>query len=284
MSFQEHCIKIAEIIADYREGEIAAPDAVHVGRWIEQFPAPAREPLLVELAHVLRKSYLSRKVVTGFIERVIASSKIAGNDPASFWRSAHFLRLQQAGNSQRDMLAIFDEALTKAYGLTTADCGKAPHTYVYLDDGIFSGGRVKSDLIRWITNNAPQSAKVAVIVMVLHKLGEYFAGQDIQKAAQAAGKTIEISWWRATAVEDRKTYIANSDVLRPKGIPIEAQAYVASLGVDPVLRVGEQVGGLGLFSSPAGRELVEQEFLKAGVQVRACCPHFNDYMRPLAGC
>lgn len=281
MSIQAHCEKIAGIIVDYRQGQIARPNGAHVARWTEQFPTHVREPLLSELAHVLGKSYVSENAVKGFIEAVISSENIAGADPAAFWRDVQFLRLQQAGNSQRDMLAIFDKVLSKICGLSISDCGKKPTDFVYLDDGVFSGGRVKSDLIRWIKDEAPKEAKVAVIAMVVHTLGEFFASKDIREAAQAAGKKIEVSWWRSLTAEDRKTYMTNSDVLRPKTIPVEAQAYMTSLGTDPVLRTGDQVGGLGLFSSSQGRDIIEQEFLKGGVRVRECCPHFNAFMRPL---
>jgi hypothetical protein len=84
-------------------------------------------------------------------------------------------------------------------------------------------------------------------------------------------------------IEDRKAYMASSDVLRPTAIPPEAQAYVAGLGAPPVLRTGANVGPLGVFSSADSRHLVEQEFVKAGVEVRRRCPLLPAQMRPL-GC
>src|SRR5258706_7660921 len=57
---------IARTIADYREGEIALPSAGHVGRWVEQFPDAVRQPLAVEMAHVLDKTYIAKKQVQVF--------------------------------------------------------------------------------------------------------------------------------------------------------------------------------------------------------------------------
>lgn len=283
MALKDLCEQLAATIADYRVGEIDQPDAAHVGKWIEQFPGDVREPLLAEVTHVLGQTYMTKKKVKRFLDGVVGNTDVAGDDPATFWRGVAFLDLQQKGNSQRDMLALFDKSLGKVCGIGLGDCGKKPHTYVYLDDGVFSGGRVKGDLVRWIEEDAPIKAKVAVIVMAIHPLGEFFAGKDIAAAAREAGKEIEVNWWRKTTLEDRKTYMAQSDVLRPTAIPKEAMAYVASLGADPILRAGNSVGDLKLFSSPAARELLEQEFLKAGVRVRDMCPNFNAYMRPL-GC
>jgi hypothetical protein len=82
-------------------------------------------------------------------------------------------------------------------------------------------------------------------------------------------------------IEDRKYYMTDSDVLRPTAIPPEAQSYVDALGATPVLRTGSKVGELGLFSSASARDLVEQEFLKAGVLVRQRCRLLPAQMRPL---
>jgi hypothetical protein len=117
--------------------------------------------------------------------------------------------------------------------------------------------------------------------MAIHSLGEYFAANDVAKAAASAGKTLSIKWWRSMTIEDRKYYMADSDVLRPTTIPPEAQSYVDALGTAPVLRTGSNVGRLGLFSSASARELVEQEFLKAGVLVRQRCRLLPAQMRPL---
>lgn len=280
---QALCENIALIIADYRQGEIASPDAAHVRKWIDQFPQPARETILTETAHILNKTYIDEASVKRFLKSVATNKKLAGDDPAAYWKGVRFLRLQQAGHSQRDMLRLFDKRLQKSCGLAIDDCGDDPHTFAYLDDAVFSGGRVGSDLVRWIKTDAPKKATVAVMVMAVHSLGEYFAGNDIKKAADAAGKTIEIVWWRAMTIEDRKAYMASSDVLRPTAIPPEAEAYVQGLGAQPILRTSTNVGPLEVFSSAEGRHLIEQEFLKAGVEVRQKCPLLPAQMRPL-GC
>ncbi len=276
---------IANLVSDYRAGEIAEIDAARVDKWVRQFPDGVQLPLLAELTHVLSKTYLSKAAFEQFLETVASSKNFVGTDPKSFWQGVHFLHLQTAGNSQRDMLTLFDAILHAKFGLSIAECGADPHTYVYLDDALYSGGRIKSDLIGWIKGAAPAQAKVAIITIALHSLGKYFANNDIQKAIQASGKNIEIQFWRAIEVEDRKTYMGVSDVLRPTIIPTdpEAQAYVAGLGAAPILRTPGNVGGHEFFSSDAGRILMEQEFLKAGVRVRNMCPHLNIYMRPL-GC
>lgn len=274
---------VAATIRDYRAGEIPSLDEDHVEQWVSQFPQGAQEGILSEVSHVLSKSYITRENVLKFLNTVLTSKKFVGESPCEFWKGVRFLHLQTAGNSQREMLSIFSEMLKKICGLSVEDCGVEPHTFLYLDDAIFSGGRVKNDIIRWIRDECPAKANVAVVMIGLHQLGAYFAGKDIAAAARDVGKEVSLTWWRAIAFEDRKAYMANSDVLRPTAIPGDAatQAYVASLGAEPVLRVPGQLGELKLFSSDAGRALLEQEFLTAGVGIRGACPYLNAYMRPL---
>jgi hypothetical protein len=50
---------LAALIADYREGEVAKPDADHVERWLRQFDADEREPLLDELLRIWPAFYLN---------------------------------------------------------------------------------------------------------------------------------------------------------------------------------------------------------------------------------
>ena len=281
MSKTELCSELAELISDYRRGEVTGIDSRHVDTWISQFPAGVQEPLLREVNHVLNQTYIQKKKVDRFLRKLVSNSDFAGSNPLQFWQGVKFLSLQKVGHSQKDMLALFDRCLREELDISIADCGKNPHTYVYLDDAVFSGGRVKSDLSRWISEEAPRNANVAIIVMAVHALGEYFSTGDINKAAKEAGKSIQLRFWRAITLENRKAYRENSDVLWPRSIPAEAEAYVAALGATPILRTANGIGSLKLFSSPEARELLEQEFLKAGLTVRNRCKLLPPHMRPL---
>lgn len=274
---------LAGMIADYRAGEIPTPDAAHVDRWINQFPAAVRDPILTELLHVFDRTYFTRANFQTFIDSIVANANFAGATPCQFWQGVKVLNLQTAGNSQKDMIALLAASLQRQCGLALPSCGVTPHTYLYLDDALFSGGRIRSDLVKWVTGAAPAKAKLAVLIIGSHKLGEWYSGNKIQDAAKAAGKSIDLSWWRAASFEDRKSAVNNSDVLRPTTIPADlaTRAYVTGLSQAPIIR---SVGGnspIGIFSGEPGRHLLEQEFLVAGVRVRGMCPHLNNFMRPL---
>jgi len=126
------CKKVAGVIADYRKGEIAAPDEAHVARWVDQFPQAVRDPILAEMSYILERTYARKAAVNGFIKALVTNKELAGESPGTFWKGVRFLRLQQVGQSQNDMLALFDKALRDAFGFGIEDCSTGqPQMGVY---------------------------------------------------------------------------------------------------------------------------------------------------------
>jgi hypothetical protein len=274
---------IATTMADYREGDLPAPTPDHVDRWVKQFDEGVQLPILREMRHVLGKTYFTRKGTREFLAGLVGTQKLVGDDPCAFWKSVTFLDIQAGGASQKEMLALFDAELVKKCAFHTKDCGKGGKTFVYLDDAMFTGNRVLRDLTDWVSDDAPSEATVHVIAVALHSGGQYYANGRLNTAAKAKNKKIDFTWWRAIELEDRKAYTNSSDVLRPVALPNDESvtAYVANMQYKPHLRVAGQVGGVGLYSSDAGRQLIEQEFLRAGVRIRNMCPNLAATQRPL---
>ncbi len=274
---------IANTIKDYRAGERPVSGTDHVEKWISQFDASVRLPMLREMDYVLKRTYFSLQKVTAFLESLVKTKKLVGEDPCSFWRSVQFLDIQQGGNSQTDMLALFSEVLKRQYGFGIDGCGDKSEVYVYLDDGIFTGNRVRRDLEAWIKDAAPSKATLHIVSIALHSGGQYYAKKHIDKTAAAVSKTIGSTWWRAIELEDRKKYSDTADVLRPIIIPDDdaVQKYIATMEYEPTLRRSGNVGANALFSSDEGKNLLEQEFLKVGAQIRQRCPNLGDTQRPL---
>jgi hypothetical protein len=274
---------IANTTKDYRAGEIIAPTPEHVDRWLAQFAEDVHLPLLREIDHVLKKTYLTKDSVVGFLTNLVKSEQLAGEEPCTFWKGVRFLNIQRGGNSQREMLAMFASILERECGLKLEDCGKEPQNFLYLDDALFSGNRIKNDLRPWIKNDAPPEGRVHVVTIALHRGGQYYAKEGIEQMAREVNKRIELTWWRAVELEDTKLRTNSSDVLRPTTLSQDArvQAYVAGMRFKPVLRTPPSRGEHEFFSSEDGRALVEQTFLKAGVDIRDQCPYLNVYQRPL---
>lgn len=273
---------IADTIKDYRDGEIYTPSADHVDTWVRQFDNEVQVALLREVNHVFKETYLPREWVSGFLSHLVTNEKLAGADPCAFWRKANFLQIQINGHSQEEMLVLFDENLREHCGFGIDGCGDAKGDFIYLDDVMFSGSRVGNDLETWIIRHAPANAIIHVIVAAIHTSGEWLVGQRLKKVIADSGKKIDIKYWRAETIENRKAYKNNSEVLWPFAVPEDdlVKAYLNERHKFPF--EPRQTGGkFRFFSSEAGRQLLEREFLLAGVRIRARCKNPSDIIRPL---
>ena len=274
---------IVATTADYREGDLPPPTSEHVDCWIRQFDEAVQLPILLEMDHVLKHTYFSRKGTKEFLAGLFNTEKLVGDDPCTFWKSVKFLDIQSHGASQKEIIALFSTVLKKQCGFEIADCGTDPHTFVYLDDAVFTGNRVRQDFETWITDNAPVDATVHIIAIALHSHGQNYAKGKIKQTARNRDKRIAFKWWRAIELEDQRLNTDSSDVLRPVAIPDDdlVKEYVDAMNYKPQLRTPGQVGSNEIFSSDEGRQLLEKEFLKAGVHIRKMCLHLNQYQRPL---
>lgn len=275
--------QLAKITTDYRAGEIDAPTAEHVQKWLAQFDADVRLPLLTELVHVLDQTYISKEKVESFISKLVINSKLATDKPKEFWPQVKFLNIQRGGRSQHEMLEMFASQLKQKVGLVLADCGADdPKTFVYLDDGLFTGNRILNDLRDWL-KKAPNAAKLHVIVIANHTGGTYYLQTKFAEAKKEAKKDISVTWWHLIELEDKRSEINDSDVLRPRKLPDDERtiAYAKTLKFPPVFRTADGVGKLKIFSSEKARDLLEQQFLMKGTYIREKSPRLPETHRPL---
>ena len=277
---------ISETIGDFREGEIERPTAEHVERWIEQFAADLHKPILKETAHVLDQTYISRTVAEEFLASLVTNEKLAGTKPRSFWKRCGILDIQSRGNSQKDMLQRFDAVLQSSCNLNVADCDAAGSTYVYLDDIIFSGMRVRNDLRDWLQGDAPERSTVHVITMANHSNGVYFANTNLRKIAKELGKKIDLHFWRCKSFKNQKYQKNASEVLWPASLPEndgvnEYAEMLTGKGFPPILRDAGYMGESQVFSSEEGRTVLESAFLQTGCHIRSICPNLPEVARPL---
>lgn len=275
---------IAGTIKDYREDEIPQPTPDHVDRWIRQFDDAVEVPLLREIDHVFKETYFSKSVVRTFFANQLDHETLAGKKPCDFWRAAHTLDIQRHGHSQREIRELFGETLMEQCGLEIDQCGSVGGAFVYLDDVLFSGGRIGTDLSAWIANEAPARATVHVLVIAAHRLGEWQCNERLKKAAADTGKKLDLHCWAAVRYENRKRYRDTSEVLWPFEIPEDPalQAYIAEEGRFPF--EPRKPGGKlknAIFSSEQGRQLLERELLLSGMRIRSFCQNPSRALRPL---
>jgi|SRR5450830_1274 len=276
-------VSVAHEIRTYRKGDLPEPTAEHVDRWLHQFTAAQQLPFLREFEHVIKQTFITQKNVKDFLRTLVNNAKLAGADPAAYWTSANFLSIQQNGQSQKEMLNLFSKCLKDECGLDLNECGDEGGDFIYLDDVMFSGNRVGNDLEGWIVNYAPQSAKIHVVVAALHSGGSYLVDKRLKSVVEQSGKKIAIKYWRALEIENRKWYKNSSGVLWPTAVPNvpEVQAYMALPANFPFEPRQSSTATIEPFSSEAGRQVLENEFLIAGAKIRAMSESPKQSMRPL---
>lgn len=273
---------VANTIKTYREGEIE-PTPEHVDRWLNQFTPAQQLPFLREFDHVIKRGFCTQENVKVFLRNLVRNAKLAGADPAAYWSAANFLKIQRNGQSQKEMLKLFATCIKEECGLDLDACGKVGGHYIYLDDVLFSGNRVGNDLEPWIINDAPQSAIVHVIVAAQYSSGSFQVNRKLKDVVRKTGKQITIHYWRAFEIENQKRYKNRSGVLWPIEIPdvAEVQAYVAQPSKFPFEPRQPIAAVSSPFSSEAGRQVLESEFLIAGAKIRAMSENPKQTMRPL---
>ncbi|HWA23506.1 MAG TPA: hypothetical protein VG735_14020 [Caulobacterales bacterium] len=193
---------IATTIVDYRAGQITPPNAAHVDKWVQQFDPAVQLPMLRELDHILKKSYFSKAGVLAFLTGLAQTQKLVGSDPGAFWSGVCLLDIQGGGASQRELNKELEAVLKKA-GMSCAKPGSSITTFIYLDDGLFTGNRILRDIESWIQNDAPVSCTLHVVVIALHTRGFDYASGKIRQAAKSASKSVNLTWWRAIELKDR---------------------------------------------------------------------------------
>lgn len=289
MSTREEMLDLlAKTIKDYRQGEIPQRTPKLIEEWLQQFPKGIHEDLMDGLIHVLDKTYISGEVFKSFLQMLASNDKLShGSDPADYWRSANFLNIQQGGNSQRDILQQFDKILQKTHGFSLKDTGSERGDYIYLDDCVGTGSRVRRDICTWLEAEAPKQVNLHIITPILFK-GSWWIDARIKATATANGKNVSIHKWRMESLEmeNRKNYKDTSDVLWPTAIPDEPSVqeyaqYLDDLGYPALLRKPGSVGTSNIFRDDAQRIALENAFLVRGCQIREECGNLPDPARPL---
>jgi len=288
---------VAETIRDYREGEIPVPTPEHVGRWLAQFDADDRPTILAELDAILKKVYFPRERVKEGVRRFVAETLLAGRAVSDVLPYLRFLDIQTRGESQRALLQIVDEILREEHGAALAACGTASETsYVYLDDAVYTGNRLRYDLTEsadgaapaWLTRTAPDGCHLAVFVLLCHRTGWEYALRHAEREADRKGITLLPAYTHL--IDNRRQSDSKAQCLWPEpysGDPA-VDRYVAGLGgASPVnappadlFREPGTPAVETLFSSAESRRVVEGAFLRVGARLSGPRPKPR-HLRPL---
>lgn len=276
---------IAARLADYRDGQIPRINDARVLTWCNQFDEGDRPTILRETERILSKTYITRAIAQGYVKSLLRDARLVGADPEAFWKSVGFLRIQQTGASQVDMLALLDECLKAEFkGLTAESAASTNQTYLYLDDALFSGTRVKNDINTWAEANDVRDATVLVVCLAAYTGGEWHAKSTLQNSL--AARRVKVDFLPRFKLESRRSEARDASVLWLTSVP-ENDAHVESWKA--TLRrqdwfVPRPPGGRAsksLFSSEESRHIIEQAFFKKGAYIYSLSGNPEEKMRPL---
>lgn len=277
---------LADTISDYRPNEIKKPMVEHVTQWISQFEKDAQIPILQELSYVLRRTYYSKERILNVLTSFLGSPELVGDLPKTFWESANFLRLQIPGQSQCDLLDLFDRVLQETYSIKLSSCGSKSGPYIYLDDFLLTGQSIADHVGSWIRGGAPSRATLYILLLALHKYGWSCIKKRIEDAIRATKKQITIYWVSDLEFENRPEFLNVSDVLRPASLPDLklVQDYYMRIQREshpPTLRRFANIDVKRSFGSKEGRDILERHLLIAGLKIRSLFKHPPPHLRPL---
>ena len=267
--------EIVSIIRDYRLGEISRPDNAHVLKWINQFLPEYRSTILAEMLNILKKRYISLENTEEAIRAHFKSQEIFGDQPTESIQKAYYLDHQLYGESQASLVKMIKRIALSDYKVSPAEkVTSSTKTFIYWDEALFSGNRIKKDLEAFVEHYDITDAKIHVIVIFSHSQGfNYLAERCFESLEQ--NRRVKVQLYRFVGINNSSNP-RKFGTLFPSGPGQNAivRKYCDDVIADRLSNGGNynlfrsfEVDEDDLFTSKEGREIVEREFLRVGVEL-----------------
>ena len=285
---------IAEIIADYRlhdrkNGLLKIEiNRDHVERWIEQFPQN-QDIILHKTKKLLSRYYFSEDNVYSFLE-LVAESEELWEDPEEAMGTAYFLDCQTEGKSQNHLLDMMEEVVLNTYDFDikrTAVPIDGPATYIYLDDGLFSGRTLIRDM-EALLPHIHSGSTVCAIFIIDYSFGDWWSHRRLNNTFQENGIKFMIIPYIKLNNSSGTDY--SFDCLRPKQYESDLlDEYICLMNREKTENPDKKIFTFrnrlhpksNVFGSEKGREVLEQELMEAGLKIYNLSQNRTQYMRPM---
>lgn len=269
VELSEATANLAAVYADYRVGDSGPLTPGRALAWAMQFEEAERLIVVREATHVLGKCYVSKDRLRKFLAVVANEKDMVGTAGPAFWRKVGLLRLQNQGRSQADMIELLAAEVKTKHGVDLDGAESQNGHYLFLDDVMFSGGRVHRPLVDWINSHSLTGITIWIVVFAWHGRGKWWANKQIVEACR--GRNVTIRWkhvhefddWRKPEEEDA------SLMLWPSRMPDhpDVAAWLSARPNDlkhASLRAKPTAGRL--FSSPEARDILEGALIRVGAR------------------
>lgn len=278
--------ELAEIIKGFRQNFIEIEiNQGHVHKWISQFNPDTQHIILQETLHILKKWYFGQDKIELFLTETIEylrseNKNSIDEDPL---KGIYFLDIQESGKSQSKLIELLKYHVNEKYkcSIRTGNMGNEKY-YVYLDDGLFTGSRLRKDIKRCL-DIIPEGARIDVIYIIACRSGLDFSRNELKEVCKTKNIEINIHRWREIC--NNKTITRQGNVVSYESVQEclwpstklaklqEVSAYVEKLEelngkrVYYCFRNARYGYTEGIFSDLINRDIVEEEFLKKGITI-----------------
>lgn len=262
--------ELAKLLSDYRKPENLNPKVGNILKWVSQFSAENQSIILEEMIHVCKQRYLTEDEINEFLTGLVTNNKLTQNNP-SFWKNVSLLQIQQNGHSQRIMNEKFKQIVKKSTGIDITINDVTKEHFIHLDDFLFTGNRLKTDLSKWL-ETALQNAKLDIVYIGYYKNGQF----NINKNLEANNpNNVKITFWRLMEMENNPNCQNVSETLLPTTSILELDGISDYIEIQPGYKLRDlkqKTGGYcgkSIFSSEKNRQILEKEFTIAGLKINS---------------
>lgn len=278
--------EIVEIIKNFRQSSIELKiNQEHVHKWISQFTFDTQDIILEETLHILKNWYFDKDKIRLFLGEMIdflrsENENATDREPL---KDICFLDIQENGKSQSQLLGMLSDEVREKYKCDVKIGNPNEEKfYVYLDDGLYTGSRLRKD-IKSCLKTIPEGARIDAFFLIACSSGMDYSKKVLEK--ECGDKDIEFNIQRWREIRNNKTiendgtrfsHEAVHDCLWPSSklyeVPI-INSYVEELEhlyrkrIYYCFRNADYRYTEGIFKSLKNRDVVEEEFLKKGIEI-----------------
>lgn len=275
--------EIAEIIKNYREDSIKIVfDQKHVHKWVSQFSTDTQNVILEEILYIFKEWYFDKVKIWLFLEEVTnflkkENQKATKENP---FNEICFLDIQERGKSQTQLVEMLREMVRNKYNVNikTGKSGEEKY-YVYIDDGLYTGSRLRKDVSECI-DKIPEGARIDAFFLVSCLNGMVFSEQELKKVCSHKNIEIKVYPWRVILNDktirwhqDGYSYSKVHECLWPScqtSMVPEINAFlehIENIKGEKLNYAYRNIHTEGIFTNLKNRNIVEVEFLSKGIMI-----------------
>ncbi len=248
----------------------------HIKQWINQFEIFEQDFIASIVIKLLENRYITKKEEVEFIDELFEnqSLKIDGTMPLP-------LQIQGNGKSQKHLVQHYQKVFSEHPKITYSQ-----DRVIYLDDFIFSGGRIYQDLTNWIPRKE-KSHKIYVGVIGCHS-STWQTKKKLKNKIfdnnQKNNLNSSLIFLDCTELENKLSKRNESDVLWPMQKIFQTEEYKKYEVPNFKYRDGFIETPYNLFKNNDERVRFENICLKYGFKIIERCKATNSTTKPLGNC